>query len=522
MTVALDVYDATNTTLQGTVSEAFGVSFLDDLLVPGTLTFGVDVASTADVALVVPRRVVRVRTGGSPGTGDVAAYIVTDKPARIELELAGGQNVSTLRVECVGLLGWLGYREGGAVLYPLGGLAGRQQNPRLFGWMTQDYDDSGWTSGPAGTGALSTAGWPDEAAQAFTAPNPAAGALYRRFLPALSTPESAARMYLAATWQTQVTVWLDGDIVMEKPAGSPGLWTADVPYDDIDHQLAIQVQGGAGRFGWTWVRLEEDTDEDGNEVWTPGSVLRRTFDPADFPSADTPWKVFDLLGQDVPGVTVGFVMDTALTEDAARYTRPWSWSFDGTAGTDSVAWASEFTRGFRMQELGLLLDELTSIEGEPEMTPAGVFRFVKQRGSDKTATVTVSSPFDLQLSGRGPTASRWLYETPGGFGQAINAAAESTWGVVMERFVQLGTDIEPDAIADAVADELVREGLLRDEVSVDLPDDVVPYDDVVLGDTVTCVGRDGTSAVRLTSFTGQVDDDNGWIDWSATALPVEG
>lgn len=514
----LDVYDAANTTLQGTLSQASGVRFLDDLLVPGSASFRVDLASTADMALLEPRRVVRFRTGATPGTGDVAAFVIEDLPASSELEVSG---VSTVEVRCAGLLSWLGYRNGGAVLYPYGGLGGRQQNPRLFGWMTADFDDSGW--GPVGSsmtgGPLSTAGWPDERAVAFQTIFPGERSLYRRSLPALAQPETAARMYLAATWNTSVTIWLDGEVVLEKPAGKPGLWTADVPYDDLDHQLAVEVDGGTGRWGWTWVRLDLSTDEDGNEEWTPGTVLRRTFDPAEFPSADTPWLSFEG-DQDYPGVTVGFVMDTALTEDGARHSRPWSWSFDKDDDSDAAAWAKTFTRGFRVQECGLLLDELTAIEGEPEMTPAGVFRFVKSRGTDKTASVTVSSPFALQLTGRGPSATRWLYETEGGFGQAVNASAETEWGTVMERFVQLGTDIRPDAVADAVAAELVREGMLRDEVQVDLPDDVEPYTDVVLGDTVTCVGRDGNATVRLTSFTCQVDDANGFVNWTATALPT--
>ena len=512
----LDVYDPTNTTLVGTLSQPHGIQWLDDLLVPGSATFQVDTAVSADTALIVPRRVVRFREGST----DLWAGVIRDLPADIQDE-PGSENVSTVRVECDGLLAWLGYRHGGAVMWPLGGMEGRQQNPRLFGWMTEDFDDSGmeWVPFPTGTGPLSTEGWPDPDARAFTAPNPEAGALYRRFLPALDEPESAARMYLAATWETSVTIWLDGDVVLEKPAGSPGLWTADVPYDDIDHQIAVEVQGGVGRWGWTWMRLEEDTDEDGNEVWSAGTVLRRTFTFEDFPDAQTPWLEFDLDGEEYPGVTVGFVLDTALTEDGARHSRPWSWSFDGDAGSDTVAWDKVFTRGFRVQEVGRLVDELSSIEGEPEMQPDGTFRFVTSRGADKTGSVTVSSPFDLSLTGRGPTATRWLYETEGGFGTAINAAAETEWGTVMERFVQLGTDISPDAIADAVADELVREGRLLDEVQVDV-NGVTPYDDVVLGDTVTCVGRDGTAPVRLTSFIGRVDDATGAIEWTVTGEPV--
>jgi hypothetical protein len=42
--------------------------------------------------------------------------------------------------------------------------------------------------------------------------------------------------------------------------------------------------------------------------------------------------------------------------------------------------------------------------------------------------VTVSAPFDLDLSKLGPVATRLLYETAGGMGRATNAAAERRWG----------------------------------------------------------------------------------------------
>ena len=659
----LDVYDHTNATLLGTLVEPFGVEFLDDLTIPGFARFQLDTASTADLALCQPRRVVRFRTGASPGAGDVFAAIIQDRPAVLNDQVQPTGGLSTVTVECRGLLAWLGGSEGGAVLYPSRGLDGRQQNPRVFGWQTEDFDDSNWgtvdTSMTAGR--LSTEGWPDGQAVAFEPIFEGDRALYRRFLPALNIEDTSARMYLVATVRTEVNVWLDGELVLTKPRNQQGLFYADVTYEDLDHQLAVEVTGGTGRWGWTWMSTNITLDEDGNEEVTAGTALRRTYDPAEFPAADTPWLSFEggpndwqqpafvpdatwvrpvsdgplttagfpdgqavayfsepgrgrffrqiessagvsgatmtlvaevntsvrlfvnnaqvafkpsggrglfefevdypaedfvlsavVVGggrwgwtwqdggstlrrtydpetfsdadpwwykpDDVPGVTTGFVLKTALDEDGDRHARPWSYSFDGDQDSDGQPYAVTFSRGFRVQEVGRLVDELVSIEGEPDMAPSGTFRWVVRRGEDRTGTVTVTSPFGLQLSGRGPQSTRWLYETQSGFGQALTDGPEAEFGV-MERFVQLGSDISSQSIGAVVSAAVRGEAAVRDEVQVELPDDVTPYVDCWLGDEVTCQGRDGTAPVRLNSFHGRVDDDTGVVEWTATGVP---
>lgn len=660
----LDVYDHTNTSFLGTLTEAHDIEFLDDLTIPGFARFQLDTAASADLALCRPRRIVRFRTGASPGDGDVFAAIIQDLPATLNDQMQPTDGLSTVTVDCRGLLAWLGVSEGGAVLYPQGGLDGRQQNPRVFGWQTQDFDDSGW--GQVGSsmtaGQLSTEGWPDDQAVAFSPIFEGDRALYRRFLPALDVEDTSARMFLVATFRTEVKVWLDGELVLEKPRGQTGLFYEDVTYEDIDHQLAVEVSGGTGRWGWTWMSTDTTEDEDGNEETTTGAALRRTYDPAEFPNA-TPWLSFEggpndwqqstfvpddtwvrpvadgplstpgfpdsqavgyfsepgrgrffrqiesssgesgavmtlvaefntsvrlfidntqvgykpsgqrglfefqvdypatdfvlsavVVGggrwgwtwqtsggstlrrtynpetftdadpwwykpDDLPGVTTGFVLRTALDEDADRHPgRPWSYGFDGDQDSDAQPYGVTFSRGFRVQEVGRLVDELSSIEGEPHMTPDGTLRWLAHRGQDRTATVEVTSPFALDLSGRGPQATRWLYETQSGFGQALTDGPEDEFGV-MERFVQLGSDISSQSIGAVVTSQVAREAALSDEVRVDLPDDVTPYVDVELGDTVACQGRDGMADVRLTSVQARVDD-SGHVEWTATGKPA--
>lgn len=521
----IDVYDTANTTHLGTLTERYRVGFLDQDGDVGAGSFRVDVASTADLALLQPRRVVRFRAGATPGDGDMFAALVQDRPAALsaDIEPSAGDTIATVQYDCPGLLSWLGYEQGGATLWPYGGLDGRQQQPRMFGWFAPDFDDSGWgdVSGALIGGRLSTEGWPDPSAVAFVPVFPGGRALYRRYMPPAVDAAGPARIHLAASAMSQVTVWLDSDIVIEKPAGATGLFTVDAPYEDIEHLVAIEVVGGPGRVGLSWIKLDVTTDGDGNETFTLGSVLRRTFDPVEFPDADSDWFSFETEdpAEAYPGVTVGYVADVALTEDAARHTRPWTWGFDGAVDSDGQPWTVEFSRGFRAGEVGRLFDELASIEGSPHITPDGQVRLAVSRGADRTGTVTVEAPYDLDLSGRGPQATRWIYETSRGFGTIVNDAAETELGVVMEQFVQLGTDIDPAAIAPALVAQLAADGVTIDEIEVELPDDVTPYVDVHLGDRVMCDARDGQVAVRLRSFEYE-EGDAGEDIWRATAEPV--
>jgi hypothetical protein len=172
--------------------------------------------------------------------------------------------------------------------------------------------------------------------------------------------------------------------------------------------------------------------------------------------------------------------------------------------------------------VGRLFDELSDWGCDIHVHPTGnTLQVWAERGQDRSATVQVAAPFDLDLSSSGLVATRMLYETAGGMGRAVNSAAEAELGVVMAQYVQFGTSYAPDEIADAVAFQLPRDAQPWREVDVDFPDDVTPYDDCDLGDVVTVVSEvDGTSSpMRITSVGCQVTDDYGPV-WFGTAEPA--
>ncbi len=518
MTVRLDVYDVTNTAKLGELSKAHGIGWFTDLRDPGTMIFGVDVANAADRALLEHFRVVRVNIDGT----DVEAFVVQDTPA----ELAVDDERPFVTYQLRHLVTWLGYQQGGAVLWPYGGLTGRQQSPRWFGPMSFDFPDVVRPE-PTTDGPLTRRGWPDPRAERLVF---ASKAIYRRLLTGVPDRDGPARMWFTTAAWTEARVWFDGAelTALSTPVGETSVRTLDVPYDGEDHVIFIDARGTppAGHdnsLGWTWANLEQDAAGEWEEI---GDRLFTTFNSATYDGPVPPtapfWQAWEEW-VDYPGVNVGFVAGAAIDEAQARGLLPgMTRDFDGTNDSDAVPWATTFARAFRMQKLGPLLDSLAPFGCEPEMTPTGVLRLHQARGTDRTATVTVTTPFTLSITGRGPQATRYLYETEGGFGTAESAAAEAALGVKLEDLAELGEDLDPDTIAEALAAQLARDASTYHEVAVDLPSDVEPYDDVFLGDTVLCTSSaDGAAApVRLTSFRATVADANGHVSWAATGEPV--
>lgn len=517
MAVEFHVYDTTNTTKLGELAEVHAVGFLADLRTPGTMVLATDAVSTADRALMEPFRVVRVNIDGT----DREAYIVQDQPQ----EIAPTDERPVVQHKLRHLLSWLGYQQGGAVLWPYGGLTGLQQSPRWFGPMSFDFPDLSAPE-PTTDGPLTRSGWPDARAERFVFDT---RAVYRRFLTGAGGSGGyvgPSRMVFTSAWWTEVRVWFDGAelTALSSGLGDTTIHQYDLHYDGDDHVICFDAwgtppTGKQNSLGWCWGELIDDENGDLNRL---GGRLFRTFNSTTFigPVAPTVpyWEAWEEWTT-YPGVTVGFVMDIALTEAQDRGLLPdVTWDFDMDDDSDATAWTHTFARAFRMQKLGHLLDALAPFLCEPEMTPTGVLRLHQMRGTDRTATVTVSTAFDLSSTGRNAQATRYLYETEGGFGETIDVAAETALGLAMEDVVQLGGDINPDAILDAVDAQLARDVAPLPEFQIGFPPTVLPYDDVFLGDLVQCKSDvDGTLAdVRVVAFTGELRDD-GTLEWSGVA-----
>jgi hypothetical protein len=527
MAYSLQVYDPTNTTYQGTLVKAYDIGWNSDLRVPGGLAFRVNIADTTDMGLLAPLRVVRVHDG----TQDIEAYVVRDQPA--ELVVAEDEGRPHVQFVCDHILTRLGYRTGGAVLRPYGDLAGLQQSPRWFGPMGFDFIERTGIPEPVTGGASTREGWLDDRAEVLECTT---RGLFRRYLTGNGTT-SPARMWCTSTAWSIVKVWWDGAEVpaLSQDIGDRSIRMWDLPYDGEDHIIFFDVSGSdaapvpAGqkhRVVWTYSTLAADDLGEFNDWGTMEGRLFTTFNSTTYsgPTAPTApyWQAWDdYADEDYPGVNVGYVAGVAFDEAQTRglltgLTR----DFDEDEDSGGEAWEHEFVHAFRMQRVGHLLDELSAWKCEPTVTPAGVFRIWQQRGTDRTGTVTITLPFSLSATGRGPQATRYLTETDTGFGEVIDTAAETALGEPLEDYISLGADLHPHTAAGAVTEQLASDSVVRNELEVQLPDTLVPYDDVFLGDIVQSrTDADGTvGPVRLTSFRAERLDNR--VRWFSMLEPA--
>lgn len=280
--IALTVYDADLTTEIATLDQAYQVSWSDERYDVGAGEFVIPHDSPivqANPQILAAGNLVKVAVDAT----DRFAWVIRRRARQ------RGDVWDPIQITGVGAADLLSE----SPVYPRGGLNSvGASDRRIFSWRTDEFDDSGWedVDGYRVGSVISTPGYPDPDAVGFEPELPGDRALYRRLMASTSGLEGPARMVLAASYASTVTVYLDGEEVLHKEAGQRGLITADVDYREFDQQLAVEVVGGTGRWGWTWIRLNEPTNDD--DETTYGDVIRRTFDPADAPGAD-PWKVYE-------------------------------------------------------------------------------------------------------------------------------------------------------------------------------------------------------------------------------------
>jgi hypothetical protein len=300
-------------------------------------------------------------------------------------------------------------------------------------------------------------------------------------------------------------VWLDGADGVSLSTRGAGAMTSRRVIDLAAGEL--QFAGQATNYGvmtrpsdnvsWLMWSLAE-VDADGN----PGEVVARS----------TPSTVVCVYEPDPwPGVTAGYILDVALTEDLARHAgRPWTWDFTDALDSYGQAWTTLLSHEFRMETLGRLQQELSGLLPLEVWAEAdGTIRAAPRRGTDRTATVTIANPFGLDLTGEGPRLTRALYQTPAGFG-ATGGANESTYGV-MEDVLTLGTGLDARAVRDSVVRFRNERSTPYNEASIELPDDVRPFVDVFPGDTVTV---SGVGPYRLMTF--ELADGDSQPEWAVS------
>jgi len=548
MAWTLTVYSPDGATSLGTLTEAHHVRInrQSDRLA-SHLTFTVDLESTADIALLQPRRVIKVTDGAT----DLGGYFVHDMPAVV----AEPDELPGIAYTCLSLESWLGGgRVGGAVVYPFGGVAGKETttvlneyDPRRFGWHQRDYDDAGWIT-PNSRGTQSSpdsrlnaladqpAGWPDpdaewlwsremfdETGEEGMADQP--GTAYFR---GVWTPGAGVTSgTVVRVWVTAILNWVlyvNGIPAARHQRRVRGDWRRPYVFDITvgpDPMLfALRVEGGGrpddfvdsadgiGAFLMTVMTLDEFDQED--------EVVFNT-STSNFVCLDYP--------ETVPGVTVGFVLKRLVDEAQARGALPGlSYTFDDDLDSDGTAWSTELTHGWRLgSTVGWVAEQLTEFGCDFHVTSSGVLVVQAQGGTDLSGTVTLDRVEQASLSGQGLEGNAALVVTPGGVDDRVSDLSVASYGRV-ETGAAFGTTDEPRTVEDPVAELLGRTAWPRDDGEVHLSEaSPQPFVDFDLLDWVSFPARDGGTQVgRVMQIDGVQNDEDGSVDWVITLDAVSG
>ena len=260
----LDVFDATNTTYQGTLTQTLSTEFVDEYNGPG---FGQAVVPllSADAALLVKDRVVRVIYRDAVRY----AWVVETR----ERTIADSGNRYTLTVSGRGLLAWLE----DAVIYPQDGLADYNAPDRPFNYAARDTNMRASGNYTAALGvqwkndATARAGlpvrWKDASAQWIWKTSPSTAVqrgtvnwFYRDFTLAAST-----RVKFYASCDNSMTVYLDGTEIMasadfdQDAASFTQMARYTVRLGIGTHTLAARVRNGVA---WSRYDLEVTASDD--------------------------------------------------------------------------------------------------------------------------------------------------------------------------------------------------------------------------------------------------------------------
>jgi len=523
MVWTLTVYDPTGTTAQGVLAEAHSVrlNVKADRL-SSVLSFTVDLESTADVALLGWRNVVKV----TDGLLDLGAFFVHAQPTL----LAEPGELPGISYTCLSLESWLGGgRVGGAVVYPNGGIEGRSNqavlerlDPRRFGWQNLDYDDSGWgsatqwgTQASPGISALEgfPAGWPEDGgsagwiwSRALDGSNrhPAGTSLFRKEV----NFEGLVRVY--ASFDNGGELWADGNNFIASDWSNRYSWrqtyTRDIPMD------------GPTMFA---ASVTNDPPTTGDN---PGGILVAGFeieedgtDGALVFVSDGTWKALDY-PETIPGVTAGFIAKTLVDEAKARGALTGlTYDFDDAVDSAAVGWPNEITHSWRVgTTLGWLLEQLTEFGCDFQVTSGGVLRMFVAGGTDLSGTVNLDRVEQASLSGDGVEGNAAIVVTPGGMDEQTEESSVAQFGRI-ETGATFGTADQPATVVDPVELLLARMGWPRDDGQVDLSEESPqPFDDFNLWDTVSYPARSGTQTGRVVEIDGAQDDADGSVDWTVT------
>lgn len=305
--------------------------------------------------------------------------------------------------------------------------------------------------------------------------------------------------------------WIHADD--ETLAANPGLLAyGNIARFSLDesYRFAIQIEH------LDRVQVEADGDVSRTIKVSGRGVLSKLEEAVLYPDgglAGNPIRTFtDANADDLLGVA----FDEAQTRGAlAGLTRDFTASADSNNAPYDVTLTVEERAGVSVLRIGERLGELA---GDLYMTPAGVLKFVNQRGVDRSQQLPNAGPVilrpadnleELTRSEDGQVRNLLLIETPGGFLERTEGGSVSTYGR-REAFLSLGNISDGDAIDRAASSVFASSADPAAEIGTRVldKDGVRPYVDWGVGDWVLAPDEDGElERHRVRALTVSEDDE---------------
>lgn len=528
-TIEYRVYDPANATYLGSLTRAYGKSYVDAVSSPGMGRFSID-ADDSQAALVQHRRVVRVRVDGT----DRFAFLMDETPRD---ETGDGNEPPAIAVSGPGLAGWLGSGRGGALIYPRRWRT--RMTDRHFGWQSLEYGRpaaDGWvwagTNHTFGRQEKPTSklpklvgqpeGWPDRRAEWLThrpGEDTASGGyihsgsnegLFVRHLPATGA-DTPARIFVAGT--NEWDLYLDG----ERIAGGRGfrdVVETDVVLENRTLPLAVHLRHDRTP-GYKWdamafILTVQRLTSDGRLAGT----MFRSYTPSlqAKPAPPSTWRVLADPAEH-PGLTPGQVLGPLIAEAKARGalgslgTATWNHVTD----SNGAAWDTQMSHGFPiLSKLSDVLDQVVGIAGvEYAVTPVGELLVANRIGVARTGAF--APLVSARTSGEGPQATVVVGQAEDGYLERSDTAGVTEFGRI-EDGATFGTVPARASLRQPLDRMLAQAARVRDERDYVLSESSPqPYVAFGVGDSYA----DG----RITQLTMTQDDASGAVEWAVSLLP---
>ena len=426
-----------------------------------------------------------------------------------------------------------------AILYPEGNrFAQMTMGERYFGFMSTQYDfnaDPDFTWGTpsdspgqqdstTGARAGNPDGWPTDLGDAYwiTRPVGTTEDKSRHLFVANCTVPTDCYLTVYFSSDESIAVYFGGAMIGQTSSSETGYqdvqtwsaWVVAGTYRVAASKTSIISRGGDGIDP---ILIGVASNNDDGSV---NDVLLVT--------NNSDWKSFAMhpVTGTTPSLTPGEILTQLHKEAKARGVSTWTgltptWS--KTQGSDAKPWQKREERVWRngYERYLDMVEDLGDLGIDIDITPSLVFNAYADRGTDRSATVTIEALVgadSITEQGVGVEGTMLLVETEDGWTAELTRAAAVTAYGRREMALSLGNAPsikQGTQLGQKVLDERLSKALTEKTVEFYALPGCVPFSSFDLGDTVSV--KIGTTTLKgvVLDIGGQQDSTEGIIRWTA-------